>query len=57
MSWGQVALPLCSALVGHVGRAGTSSGLPSTREAWTYWSEPSEGDEEVEESAVQVETE
>ena len=37
----EVILPLCSALVRHTWDAGSSSGIPSTRE--TYCSEFSEG--------------
>ena len=31
------------ALVRHMWSTVSSSGLPSTRETWTYWSESSEG--------------
>ena len=35
----EVILRLCSALVRHIWSAGSSAGLASTRETWTYWSE------------------
>lgn len=43
-----VTLPLCSALLKsclefYAVLALYNSGLPSTRETWTYWREPSEG--------------
>jgi len=34
--------PLCSALVGHSWGAGSSAGIPSTRQTWAYWRESSE---------------
>lgn len=39
----EVILPLYSALVRHIWRAGSRSGLPSARETGTYWSESSVG--------------
>jgi len=43
-SWSrEVILPFYSALVRHTWRAGSSCGLPSTREAWIYWRESNEG--------------
>ncbi|GAB0193764.1 mitochondrial enolase superfamily member 1 [Grus japonensis] len=38
----EVILPLCSALVKCICSAGSSAGLPSTTETWTYWRESSE---------------
>ena len=32
----EVILPFCSALVRHIWCAGSSSGLPSIKETWTY---------------------
>ena len=39
----EVILPLYSALMRHIWSAGSSSGLPSTRETWAYWKESNEG--------------
>ncbi|KAK4830951.1 hypothetical protein QYF61_014410 [Mycteria americana] len=39
----EVILPLCSSLVRHIWSAGSSSGLPSTKEPWTYVSESRRG--------------
>ncbi|GAB0176303.1 hypothetical protein GRJ2_000095500 [Grus japonensis] len=39
----EAILILCSALVRHTCSAGSSPGLPSTRETWTYWSSSSKG--------------
>ncbi|KAK4823401.1 hypothetical protein QYF61_001775 [Mycteria americana] len=36
-------LPLCSALVRPIWSAGSTAGLLSTRETWTYWSKSTEG--------------
>ena len=41
----EVVFPLCSAQARHTWSAGSSSGLPSARETWTYWSEHSRGDQ------------
>jgi len=39
----EVILPLCSALVRHIWSIVSHSGLPSTRETWTYWRESNRG--------------
>lgn len=39
----ETILPFCSALVRHTWCAGSSSGLTSTGETWTYWGESNEG--------------
>lgn len=39
----QVILPPCSALVRHIWSAVSGCGLPSAREAWTYWNESRKG--------------
>jgi len=37
----EVIIPLCSSLVRHTWSSGSSSGLLSTRQTWTSWSESS----------------
>ena len=42
-SWGRWPFLSTQQWWGHTWSTGSSSGLPSTREAWTYWSESSKG--------------